>query len=125
MTFAKVTAMAGAGCDGFGCVDGSTGASSVSKLTSSGYKFGTTPTATQLAIVLSAAHQFSQPQFKAAMNQDGKLITTTKRVDVGAGNTAHVYLKFTDLNQNVERDLPPAKPAERKDIPESRKLIRP
>ena len=40
----------------------------VSKLTSSGYKFGTTPTATQLAIVLSAAHQFSQPQFKAAMN---------------------------------------------------------
>ena len=42
-------------------------ASYVSKLTSSGYKFGSVPTAAQLAIVSTAAHQLATPQFRSAM----------------------------------------------------------
>jgi uncharacterized protein (TIGR03000 family) len=63
--------------------------------------------------------------FKAEMDRDGETLTTTKRVEVGAGNTEHVYLKFTNLDQNVERNPPSIRPTERKDVPEDRKLDRP
>jgi uncharacterized protein (TIGR03000 family) len=48
---------------------------------------------------------------------DGEPMTVTKRVDVRAGETEEVTLRFTDLNQSSERKGAPARTPERTGLP--------
>ncbi len=52
--------------------------------------------------------------FKAERKRDGETITTTQRVEVRAGETRQVYLKFAKSDQSVERAHVPTQPVAKK-----------
>jgi uncharacterized protein (TIGR03000 family) len=45
---------------------------------------------------------------RAEMTRDGKMLTTTRRVEVRAGKMEEVYLNFSELNEPNESDRTPA-----------------
>jgi uncharacterized protein (TIGR03000 family) len=58
---------------------------------------------------------------KAEIDRDGEPMTVTKRVDVRAGESEEVTLRFTDLNQSSERKGAPARTPERSGLPDDKK----
>lgn len=57
-------------------------------------------------------------QFKVERQRDGQTTTTTRRVDVRAGETRQVYVRLPDRDQSLERDRPANRPAERSGLPQ-------
>jgi uncharacterized protein (TIGR03000 family) len=62
--------------------------------------------------------------FKAETNRDGKMLTTTRRVDVRAGRTEEVYLNFSNPDETNERDRAPADSARKEEQPRPTMTVR-